>query len=190
MIDSAHHIEPAQEHLAPGPSISYRFGSYILDASRRVLFHELTAKPLSEKLFKILLLLLQADGRVVSKDTFFDEVWPDQSPSDANLAQHLLMLRQILGERARDHSYVVTVPGIGYRLATTVERKIGLSMKQLCERCDAALEADGRAYICSYECTFCESCAMELSRRCRNCGGTLVRRPPRRTAAAAAEQAG
>jgi len=35
------------------------------------------------------------------------------------------------------------------------------------------------AYICSYECTFCPECTNEMKARCPNCGGELVRRPPR-----------
>jgi hypothetical protein len=38
--------------------------------------------------------------------------------------------------------------------------------------------ADAR--ICSFECTFCSTCAQtKLSNRCPNCGGELVVRPRR-----------
>jgi hypothetical protein len=52
-------------------------------------------------------------------------------------------------------------------------------MKNNCERCQAGLEADGGAFICSYECTFCEACADEMAWVCPNCGGELVPRPRR-----------
>lgn len=36
------------------------------------------------------------------------------------------------------------------------------------------------ARICSFECTFCRTCAEEvLKGRCPNCGGELLRRPRR-----------
>ena len=36
------------------------------------------------------------------------------------------------------------------------------------------------AYICSYECTFCENCVTEiLSNVCPNCGGGFQKRPVR-----------
>jgi hypothetical protein len=54
-----------------------------------------------------------------------------------------------------------------------------LEMRAECERCHAALPAGGAAVICSYECTFCPSCAGELESRCPNCGGELVARPRR-----------
>jgi len=34
--------------------------------------------------------------------------------------------------------------------------------------------------MCSFECTFCQACAVGMLRgRCPNCGGELVRRPVR-----------
>ncbi|PYJ44394.1 MAG: DUF1272 domain-containing protein [Verrucomicrobia bacterium] len=57
---------------------------------------------------------------------------------------------------------------------------MALEMRTRCERCDSLLAHDGKAFICSYECTFCETCAGALKHRCPNCGGELVPRPRRR----------
>ena len=46
-------------------------------------------------------------------------------------------------------------------------------------RCDAVLEDDGIAFICSYECTFCAACTVEMDHVCPICGGELVARPRR-----------
>jgi uncharacterized protein len=57
---------------------------------------------------------------------------------------------------------------------------MALEMRSECEKCGAALAADaGDARICSFECTFCASCADEMSGTCPNCGGELVARPRR-----------
>lgn len=53
-------------------------------------------------------------------------------------------------------------------------------MKSHCEKCNDTLADDGEAYICSFECTFCSDCGMELRRTCPHCGGELVLRPRRR----------
>jgi hypothetical protein len=56
---------------------------------------------------------------------------------------------------------------------------MALELRTECERCGAALSADGEARICSYECTFCVSCADEMNSVCPNCAGELVARPKR-----------
>ena len=55
-----------------------------------------------------------------------------------------------------------------------------LEMSAQCERCGERLEEIGAAFICSYECTFCEGCAGGMGKVCPNCGGELVRRPRQR----------
>ena len=56
---------------------------------------------------------------------------------------------------------------------------MALAMKPGCERCETALPQGGKAYICSYECTFCGDCTREMAKVCPNCGGELVTRPRR-----------
>ncbi len=56
-----------------------------------------------------------------------------------------------------------------------------LQLRPNCECCDKDLPAESaEARICSFECTFCVSCADgTLAGRCPNCGGELVVRPRR-----------
>jgi hypothetical protein len=56
---------------------------------------------------------------------------------------------------------------------------MALEMRTECERCGTPLAADGEAFICTFECTWCKACAEELSHSCPNCGGELVARPRR-----------
>jgi DNA-binding winged helix-turn-helix (wHTH) protein len=162
--------------------MTYRFGPYLLDSISQRLHRGAQAKPVPGKLFEILVMLLHADGGVVTKDEFFEALWPAGSVSDANLAQHVFMLRELLEEKP-SRPMILTVARKGYRLAVPVESKGGLTMKGTCEACNAALEPAGEAYVCSFECTFCRSCADARERRCPNCGGELVARPRRFTTA-------
>lgn len=56
-----------------------------------------------------------------------------------------------------------------------------LQLRPNCECCDRDLPPHStEAVICSFECTFCSSCAETvLDGLCPNCGGELVRRPIR-----------
>lgn len=56
-----------------------------------------------------------------------------------------------------------------------------LSLRPNCECCDRDLPPSSPdARICTFECTFCVSCAEDvLAGTCPNCGGNLVPRPIR-----------
>lgn len=56
-----------------------------------------------------------------------------------------------------------------------------LELRPNCECCDRDLPpASSEARICTFECTFCATCADErLGGTCPNCGGNLVERPVR-----------
>lgn len=56
-----------------------------------------------------------------------------------------------------------------------------LQLRPTCECCDKELRPDStEARICSFECTFCASCAEDtLAGRGPNCEGELVARPRR-----------
>ncbi len=58
---------------------------------------------------------------MVSKEALALTVWPNEAVSDANLVQHIYMLRRLLGERAKDHSHILAIPRQGYRFAVPVE---------------------------------------------------------------------
>jgi hypothetical protein len=59
-----------------------------------------------------------------------------------------------------------------------------LLLKPNCECCDRDLPGTStEAMICSFECTFCRSCATgRLDSTCPNCGGELQPRPTRAAA--------
>ncbi len=56
-----------------------------------------------------------------------------------------------------------------------------LELRPNCEYCDRDLPHDSmEALICSFECTFCKTCAENILHNvCPNCGGNLVQRPIR-----------
>ena len=56
-----------------------------------------------------------------------------------------------------------------------------LKLKPNCECCDRDLPPEStEARICTFECTFCASCAENVfAGKCPNCGGNFVPRPIR-----------
>ncbi len=56
-----------------------------------------------------------------------------------------------------------------------------LEIRPNCEHCNKDLPFDtSEAMICTFECTYCKTCATELLKNvCPNCGGNLAQRPIR-----------
>ncbi|MDN5202414.1 DUF1272 domain-containing protein [Fulvivirgaceae bacterium BMA10] len=56
-----------------------------------------------------------------------------------------------------------------------------LEIRPCCEHCGKALPVNStEAMICSFECTYCRKCALELFQNvCPSCGGNFVQRPIR-----------
>lgn len=56
-----------------------------------------------------------------------------------------------------------------------------LALRPTCEHCNKDLPPNStEAMICSYECTFCQSCVDNvLNNVCPNCGGGFCKRPIR-----------
>jgi uncharacterized protein len=86
----------------------------------------------------------------------------------------------------RTAGLVKSVAGDGFRLEpelpdlnVLLKEFLGLEMRRECERCHTLLTINGIAFICSYECTYCERCGDALGYKCTNCGGELTRRPRR-----------
>lgn len=106
--------------VATAASRVYCFGGLRFDSMRRLLFRSSEVVPVPERLALILTLLVQSNGNVVGKETLALSVWPHEAVSDANLAQHVYLLRRLLGEHARDHGYILSVFRRGYRFAVPV----------------------------------------------------------------------
>jgi uncharacterized protein len=64
---------------------------------------------------------------------------------------------------------------------------MALEMRAMCEKRQRGVALDGAAFICSYECTFCDQCAAAMLHQCPTCSGELVARPRRGSALSACE---
>jgi DNA-binding winged helix-turn-helix (wHTH) protein len=75
--------------IESNPTLTYRFGPYMLDVGHRRLLSGSNTKILPEKILQILVMLLEAKCRVVERREFFDCLWPDEPVGDATLSQHM-----------------------------------------------------------------------------------------------------
>lgn len=98
----------------------YSFAHFLVDNRRHVLLRDSAPAPLTPKAFETLLALIEAGGQVVEKDKLMQRIWPDAVVEENNLAQCVSALRKALGEDPREHRYIATVPGRGYRFVASV----------------------------------------------------------------------
>jgi len=112
---------PMSASLGPKTKELYAFGPFRVDPERETVLRGGESVPLTPKTFQVLLVLIRNHKQVVTKDDLMKSVWPDTFVEEANLSRTIFMLRKALGETAQDHRYIVTVPGLGYRLAESVQ---------------------------------------------------------------------
>ena len=104
----------------------YEFGEFQLDTGKRLLRRlDGTPVPLTPKVFETLLYMVEHHDAVLDKERIMEAVWPDSIVEENNLAQAISKLRQVFGETPGSHSYIVTVPGRGYRFVAEVNKRNG-----------------------------------------------------------------
>ncbi len=101
----------------------YEFGTFRLDAQKRLLMRDGEIVALKPKAFDTLLALIRADGQVVEKDELMSLVWPDTAVEEGNLTFNISSLRKALGDDPRRHEYIVTIPGQGYQFVAGVRAR-------------------------------------------------------------------
>jgi DNA-binding response OmpR family regulator len=97
------------------------FSDLVIDADRFEVTRDGAPIPLTRVEFRLLTTLIEADGRVLTRDQLLDAVYgQDQSEVlDRTVDVHIGRLRDKLGDDAERPRYVATVRGIGYRAART-----------------------------------------------------------------------
>jgi len=104
----------------------YEFGDFRLDTAKRVLRRlDGTTVPLTPRVFETLLYMVEHHDTVLDKERLMEAVWPDSIVEENNLSQNISTLRRIFGETPGSHSYIVTVPGRGYRFVAEVSDRTG-----------------------------------------------------------------
>ena len=94
----------------------YRFGDFRLLPQEQQLLRGDAPVALTGRAFSLLLALVEAAGRLVSKDDLMRRIWAGVVVEENNLAVHVGVLRKLLGAGS-----IATVPGRGYRFALTLQ---------------------------------------------------------------------
>jgi Tol biopolymer transport system component/DNA-binding winged helix-turn-helix (wHTH) protein len=106
-------IEPVQR---------VRFGLFEVDNGRGVLTRQGVRLKLQEQPFRILLMLLQRHGEIVTREQFRTALWPEGTHVnfDGSLNAALKKLRSTLQDDADNPRFIETVPRQGYRFLAPI----------------------------------------------------------------------
>jgi TolB-like protein/Tfp pilus assembly protein PilF len=100
----------------------YEFGVYRLDVHGGMLFREGDRVSLPLKAAELLVALVQAGGRVLTREQLLQQLWPDTVVQEGSLTSHVSVLRKALGEGPEGGDFIETLPKRGYRFVAPVKR--------------------------------------------------------------------
>ena len=106
-------------NTGPRAQPTLRRADLVVDPARHEVLQAGSIVPLTRVEFRLLQTILEADGRVLSRDQLLDAVYGAEAADvlDRTVDVHVGRLRDKLGDDADQPRYVATVRGIGYRAA-------------------------------------------------------------------------
>ena len=102
-----------------------KLGAFTIDQSDERLWGPGGPVRLGNKAYLVLSRLVEAEGRLVTKDSLFSTVWDGTIVSEAALTSVVKELRRALGDDSRQPRYIQSVYGRGYRLLEEVLQEDG-----------------------------------------------------------------
>jgi DNA-binding winged helix-turn-helix (wHTH) protein/TolB-like protein/Flp pilus assembly protein TadD len=96
----------------------YAFGDFRIDLRRGLLLRGSEPIPIPPKAFETMVVLVQSDGRLLTKEELMAKVWGETFVEENNLTQQISLLRKVLQDT--EQRYIETVPRRGYRFAATL----------------------------------------------------------------------
>jgi len=100
-----------------------RFDCFQVDLSSNELLRSGVRVPVQDMPLRVLRLLLEAEGRVVTREQLQSALWPEDTFVDFEHGVNTAVkkLRQALEDSAERPKYIETLPRVGYRLIAPVE---------------------------------------------------------------------
>ena len=100
----------------------YEFPPFRLDPVERSLSKNGAVVALTPKAFDTLVVLVENNRHIMTKEELLEAIWPDTYVEETNLAQHISMLRRVLGEKPDGGQFIETIPKRGYRFVAPVKK--------------------------------------------------------------------
>lgn len=99
----------------------FRLGPWLVQAELNRITGPDGAHQIEPRVMRVLLVLVEAAGGVVTRQRLLDEVWADAVVGEEILTRAVSELRRVLGDDARRPAYIETIRQHGYRLLGPIE---------------------------------------------------------------------
>lgn len=161
----------------------YRFGDCELALATRELRVGGASRPVEPQVFDLLLCLVKAGARVVSRDELVAEVWRGRIVSDSAISARISAARTAIGDDGTAQRWIRTVPRRGFRFAGDVQtvpaRDAGAhahaqAHAQAEDHTEAHAEAHAEAAADGRQATATPVDAHQRVRFCRSADGTRI----------------
>jgi Tol biopolymer transport system component/DNA-binding winged helix-turn-helix (wHTH) protein len=124
--------------MSNGISNLYEFGSFRFDAESKILWRGEEMIPLPPKALEVFSLLIENEGRLVSKQEILSTVWADTFVEEGVLTQNIYKLRGALGKDENGKQFIENIARRGYRFTAplkiskpeTIKSEIGAQKKE------------------------------------------------------------
>ncbi|WP_305838423.1 response regulator transcription factor [Photobacterium leiognathi] len=97
-----------------------QFGDLSLDLKTHIATHENTQISLNPTQFTILKLMLLRAPNILKKQEVMNTLWGDDEPENNVLRSHIYQLRTQI-DKCFSHSYIKTIPKVGYQLIKQIK---------------------------------------------------------------------
>lgn len=101
--------------------VQYVGDGFVVDASEFTVEYQGVVVDLEPQAFDLLVFMMDARDRLLTKAELLDGVWGDQFVGESALTTRIKQIRQALGDDGRSQRVIKTVHGRGYRFVAPVE---------------------------------------------------------------------
>ena len=98
----------------------FRFEEFSLDPDKGELRRDGALIELEPQVFRLLLLLVESEGRLISRDELLQEIWHGRIVSDSAISSRIKALRKALGDDGKQQRLLRTVPKRGFRFVAPI----------------------------------------------------------------------
>jgi DNA-binding response OmpR family regulator len=117
-------IKAVLRRMSPEPAENIRFGAVEVDFARCLARRNGAIVDLTPLEFKVLAALIQARGRLLSRQQLIDQAWGrDIAITDRVVDNHVFNLRRKLEDTPMEPRYLLSVRGLGYRFEIPAENQ-------------------------------------------------------------------